>query len=593
MVPNRGVFVKKGGVWTETTPHIYDSSITPITSIPITITVIGAGGGGGGNDAGDQGHPGYPGKSVTGSYVFNITDVMSIAVGGRGGQGQSGVRGGTPGQGGTNKLGYTGGRGGLAGQNRGSSGTGGGGGGASVVILNDSVYIVAGGGAGGGGAGNEGLPGKASAGYQSNSTNYGGAGQDKDWDGGGGGGGGGGQWGGKGGLTYGGDEGAYSGSNGASLIPSGYTESNGTNGGATASAGQNGVIQVSYNSSTPLLSGGLVNVTIGIVNTVTHTFSNPNAVETLTVGAIPTNWVPLKAGYVNVSGTWQQFFPSNGFAEFTSPGVYKWTVPAGVYRITVDAVAGGGGGGGGMEVGNGDAGGGGGSGGYTVGQTMSVTPGEVLTITVGPGGTGAPYVGRTQTAPDGQPGGDSAVNGSIGSVLVTGGGQGLGGNMAEAGGSNGGGGKIICTKLYELGLLSKEIFEADQAFGAELVKTRPDIYNGYRAWAEIVVDWMSGKGPQMMFWIKDPEARKQAQMSWATNWAKEIATPWAEWMATRNNKTGAALMAIGAPISKVVGVWQRWFGPSKKPAGFIKGLLLIKVFIVLRAIVALGKLLGK
>lgn len=166
----------------------------------------------------------------------------------------------------------------------------------------------------------------------------------------------------------------------------------------------------------------------------------------------------------------------------------------------------------------------------------------------------------------------------------------------SGGGGGGGGGKIICTKLYELGLMSKEIYLADQAFGAELIKSHPDIYNGYRAWAEIVVDWMDGRGPKMMPWLSD-EAFGQAAKSWSIRWAQDIATPWAEEMAYQMkesmlpNNTGKAIMAIGTPICKIVGVWQRVFGPSNKPAGFGKGLMMIPVFVLLKLVAKLGRLI--
>ena len=38
--------------------------------------------------------------------------------------------------------------------------------------------------------------------------------------------------------------------------------------------------------------------------------------------------------------------------------------------------------------------------------------------------------------------------------------------------------KIICTKLFDLGLMKKNIFEADQSFGERLIETTPDLYNG-------------------------------------------------------------------------------------------------------------------
>lgn len=168
--------------------------------------------------------------------------------------------------------------------------------------------------------------------------------------------------------------------------------------------------------------------------------------------------------------------------------------------------------------------------------------------------------------------------------------EGIGGQ-----GGGGGGGKIICTKLHELGLMSKEIYEADQAFGADLVKSHPDLYNGYRAWAEIVVDWMDGNGPNMMPWLSE-QRRREITQRWSTSWAQEIATPWAEEMAYQmgcresSNATGKAIMAVGTPICKVVGVWQRVMGPSKRPAGFGKGLMLIPVFVALRTVAGLGKL---
>jgi hypothetical protein len=158
--------------------------------------------------------------------------------------------------------------------------------------------------------------------------------------------------------------------------------------------------------------------------------------------------------------------------------------------------------------------------------------------------------------------------------------------------------KIICTKLYQIGLLPRDIFEADQAFGDQLAISYPDVYNGYIAWAEIVVDWMSGKGPKMMPWMSDEDFSRAAQ-AWSTSWAQDIATPWADYMAYKMgvkekiNKTGFVLMMVGVPISKVVGVWQRVFGKSTKPTGFGKGLMLISIFVLLKTIVEIGRLFGQ
>jgi len=224
----------------------------------------------------------------------------------------------------------------------------------------------------------------------------------------------------------------------------------------------------------------------------------------------------------------------------------------------------------------------------TPGDNIFVAPSTIVgnlivTITGGGGGGGGP---------DSQPGysgygglivTNSQTPVSAGDVVnaYVGPGGGAGGS---GGGGGGGGGKIICTKLYELGLMSKDIYLADQAFGVELVKRSPDIYNGYRAWAEIVVDWMNGHSGTHI-------------QAWAIKWANDIATPWAEHMAykmgtlPRDNLTGRCIALAGIPICKAVGVWQRVFEPSKKPAGFVKGLLLIPVFVMFKLVAELGRLI--
>lgn len=156
--------------------------------------------------------------------------------------------------------------------------------------------------------------------------------------------------------------------------------------------------------------------------------------------------------------------------------------------------------------------------------------------------------------------------------------------------------KIICTKLYELGLMPEELYEADQKFGERLRETNPDIYNGYIAWAQIAVDWMNGEGPKMMPWMTE-EQFSSAAKKWSIGWTYDIVMPWAEEMAyqigarTIGSKTGKAIMLVGNPICKVIGVWQRWFGPSKKPAGIVKGAGLILVIALFKLLATIGNLI--
>ena len=158
--------------------------------------------------------------------------------------------------------------------------------------------------------------------------------------------------------------------------------------------------------------------------------------------------------------------------------------------------------------------------------------------------------------------------------------------------------KIICTKLHSLGLMSKEIYLADQAFGIKLLEKSPDIYNGYRAWAQIVVDWMDGKGPKIMPWMEDKKFSTVIK-KWSTSWAYDIATPWAEEMAykmgvkSEGSLTGKLVTMAGVPICKFVGVWQRIFGKKDKPAGFMTGISLLLIFIFFKMIVKIGRFFEK
>lgn len=133
-------------------------------------------------------------------------------------------------------------------------------------------------------------------------------------------------------------------------------------------------------------------------------------------------------------------YRNQGMQTFTASGTF--TVPYGVNTIDVFLV---GGGGGGCSAIGGYGGGGGGGGGYTkTYKTIPVTPGSLIPITVGAGGTAQTnatnfYSGTEKTA---NPGGSSSV--VIGGTTYSAAG-GLGGGTpasmaAERGGNGGSGG---------------------------------------------------------------------------------------------------------------------------------------------------------
>jgi hypothetical protein len=98
-------------------------------------------------------------------------------------------------------------------------------------------------------------------------------------------------------------------------------------------------------------------------------------------------------------------------------------------------------------------------------------------------------------------------------------------------------GKVICTELYHQGLMSEQIYKADQAFG----KIQDlEVMIGYHAWALPVVRLM--KRSKAATWL-----------------AHKIATPWANQMAfemgvvDKPNLIGMIMMVVGIPCCRLIG----------------------------------------
>lgn len=149
-----------------------------------------------------------------------------------------------------------------------------------------------------------------------------------------------------------------------------------------------------------------------------------------------TQWRYVRSAWVKQGGIWRLFYGGNSGTETFASGSGSWTVPDGVFSVTLQA-CGGGGGGGSADAGsgyNGDGGGGGGS--NIVATTISVTPGQTFSYSVGAGGAGAPGSYNS-----GNPGGSSTISGTAGSVTSDGGGGGTsGGNSGTGFGGIGGSG---------------------------------------------------------------------------------------------------------------------------------------------------------
>ena len=153
------------------------------------------------------------------------------------------------------------------------------------------------------------------------------------------------------------------------------------------------------------------------------------------------NLVPgnIKSGtsILGVAGTFAGVVPTHGSQSWTTPGTYTWTVPSGVNSVMGIAT---GGGGGGFDYNYSNYVASGGGGGGTNLNMINVTPGQVLTITVGLGGTAR---GFGQSA---DPGGASSIDsfsaggGNAGTYYYIYQGGALGGTGGGYGGYGGTGG---------------------------------------------------------------------------------------------------------------------------------------------------------
>lgn len=129
------------------------------------------------------------------------------------------------------------------------------------------------------------------------------------------------------------------------------------------------------------------------------------------------------------------FKGARGVQRFTANG--SFTVPDGVTKIYVTGAGGGGGGGGGYSTSYAGEGGGGGA--YALRQPYTVTPGQVLAITIGAGGTPGVIGGA------GGAGGSTSVGALLTMAGGAGGSPGTSGNGGAGGGSGGAGASVAST----------------------------------------------------------------------------------------------------------------------------------------------------
>ena len=96
---------------------------------------------------------------------------------------------------------------------------------------------------------------------------------------------------------------------------------------------------------------------------------------------------------------------------------------------------------------------------------------------------------------------------------------------------------------------------------------------------------MSGDNPDVMFWIRDPEVRRQVETELTIKITEAIARPWAEHMAfmmgmrESDNRYGKFIMKYGTKVSKLFAGTK--FG-DKKPSKLAR-YTMIALFVLLFA----------
>lgn len=150
------------------------------------------------------------------------------------------------------------------------------------------------------------------------------------------------------------------------------------------------------------------------------------------------------------------------------------------------------------------------------------------------GGGGVGYTGLRDTLDGGGP-----------NASTIGGRSFQGPNPDGSAGNDGGGDKVICTALHELGRLSDEMYALDAQFGLRVNREDPMLGDGYRLWATSVANYIKGDslGSKVALVIVSPVAA-----AWAAEMA-HVMRP-SEY---KSNIFGKALMAVGHPICRMIG----------------------------------------
>lgn len=115
-------------------------------------------------------------------------------------------------------------------------------------------------------------------------------------------------------------------------------------------------------------------------------------------------------------------------------------------------------------------------------------------------------------------------------------------------------GKIICTELHRQGMMTNDVFDADQAYGRIMWVADPDVMVGYHLWAPTIVRWMQSS-----------RFVTAVTIIIAMTWARQMA--FVMGVEEKGTIRGAAIMAAGKWFCRVLGCWSSARGRKAAATG--------------------------
>jgi hypothetical protein len=112
-------------------------------------------------------------------------------------------------------------------------------------------------------------------------------------------------------------------------------------------------------------------------------------------------------------------------------------------------------------------------------------------------------------------------------------------------GGAGAGSSVICTVMHQRNYISDEIYAADARYGARVIMFRPELYFGYRRWADTVVRWITADTLLGKFALA---ITAMIAVPWANAMAESLGVP-----GVKSSKFGRFVKTYGEAMCALLG----------------------------------------